>query len=186
MVKNIKIPCVNPEGRKGVISEMMRVDHAGEYGAVRIYSGQMAALQRTDVVSTISHMLEQEKEHFSYFDCQLKENRVRPSALMPFWHVSGYALGFVTGLMGKKAAMACTVAVEEEIDNHYEQQVEELDENDEFEKGLREKIERFQAEELEHRDIGIEHEAKDALGYKILYNVIRTGCKIAIKLAKKI
>ena len=183
MAKNIRLPINGSRNNK--IHQMLRVDHAGEYGAVRIYKGQMASLKKhTELKGTLEHMLEQEEEHLKYFDDKLKEKRIRPSALMPFWHIAGYGLGFVTGLIGKKAAMACTVAIEEEIDEHYESQINNL--SDDGEEGLiKEKIKKFQEEELEHRDIGIKNEALSATGYKIIYETVRQGCKIAIKLAKK-
>ena len=133
------------------VKRMVRVDHAGEHGAARIYEGQLAILGKRPVGETIRHMAAQEREHRATFDRLLVERRVRPTLLGPFWDVAGYALGAATALMGEKAAMACTVAVEETIDAHYQKQLDVLDEN---EPALKATISRFRDEELEHRDIG--------------------------------
>jgi 3-demethoxyubiquinol 3-hydroxylase len=147
--------------REELIARMIRVDQAGEYGARRIYEGQLAVLGKSPSAPTIKHMYEQELEHLNTFNRLMVERRVRPTLLHPLWHVAGFALGAATALMGEKAAMACTVAVEETIDEHYRAQAEKLGED---EAPLRETIERFRAEELEHRDIGYEHGAEQTPG----------------------
>jgi ubiquinone biosynthesis monooxygenase Coq7 len=162
---------------------MVRVDHAGEYGAKRIYEGQLAVLGRTRHGPTIRHMAEQEREHLEAFEKLIVERRVRPTALFPLWHVAGFALGAGTALLGPRAAMACTVAVEEVIDEHYARQAEELGPE---EAELKAKIERFRAEELEHRDIGLAHEAEQTPGYALLSAAIKAGSRAAIWLAERV
>nr|WP_322111191.1 demethoxyubiquinone hydroxylase family protein [Tistlia consotensis] len=163
---------------------MLRVDQAGEYGARRIYEGQLAVLGRSKAGPTIRHMYEQEREHLATFDGLLPERRVRPTLLSPFWHMAGFALGAATALMGERAAMACTVAVEETIDRHYAGQAEVLETRPE-EAGLRDTIERFRAEELEHRDIGLAHEAEQAPAYPLLSAAIKAGSRAAIWLSER-
>lgn len=163
----------------------LRVNHAGEYGAKRIYEGQIAVLGESEDGDTLRHMAEQEAVHLAYFDAALVERRVRPTLLHPLWHVAGFALGAGTALMGRKAAMACTVAVEETIDAHYAEQLEKL-EDDEAEKDLRTAISRFRDEELEHRDIGLANDAEQAPAYPLLSRAIKTGCKAAIWLSKRV
>lgn len=166
------------------IEQVIRVDHAGEYGAKRIYQGQMDVLKKSPSYETIKHMAEQEEEHLAYFSEQIGERKVRPTALMPLWHVGAYAMGAATALMGEKAAMACTVAVEEVIDEHYQDQLEQLD--DKKYADLKKKIEKFRAEELEHRDIGLENKAEEANGYQLLRGAVRGATKLAIELSKRI
>jgi len=173
---------LTPEERK---EQLLRVDHAGEYGARRIYEGQLAILGRSKKAPILRHMLEQEVEHLRTFEKMLPERRVRPTLLQPVWHIAGFALGAATALMGERAAMACTVAVEEVIDEHYAEQAAEL-EDDPEEQELRETIERFRLEELEHRDIGLEHEAELTPGYEILSGLIKAGSRAAIWLSKRI
>lgn len=167
------------------VGRILRVDQAGEYGARRIYEGQLAVLGRSRAAPTIRRMWEQEAEHLAAFDRLLPERRVRPTALGPVWHVAGFALGAVTALIGERAAMACTVAVEEAIDSHYAAQAESLEQQPQ-EAGLKATIEKFRAEELEHRDIGLEHEAEQAPGYPLLYAVIKTGSRAAIWLSERL
>nr|XP_056722579.1 5-demethoxyubiquinone hydroxylase, mitochondrial [Euleptes europaea] len=146
---------------KPVIDRIIRVDHAGEYGANRIYAGQMAVLGRTSVGPVIRHMWDQEKEHLKKFNELLIAYRVRPTVLLPFWNVAGFVLGAGTALLGKKGAMACTVAVEESISHHYNNQIRTLMEEDlEKYRELLEIIKKFRDEELEHHDIGLEHDAE--------------------------
>ena len=172
---------MKPNPNAETLAEMLRVDHAGEYGANRIYEGQLMVLGKTAVAPTIKHMLEQEQDHLKKFDELLNDNKVRPSALMPIWHIAGLALGIGSALLGKKAAMACTVAVEEVIEQHYNQQLEQItDEN------LRKTITKFRDEEVEHRNTGIEHEAKQMAGYDMFTKMIKLGAKVSIFLAKKI
>lgn len=167
------------------ISRILRVDQAGEYGARRIYEGQLAVLGRSKAGPTIRRMWEQEAAHLEAFDRLLPQRRVRPTALGPLWHVAGFTLGAVTALMGERAAMACTVAVEEAIDAHYGAQAEALERQPE-EAALKDTIETFRAEELEHRDIGLAHEAEQAPGYPLLYSVIKAGSRAAIWLSERI
>jgi len=165
------------------LEEVIRVDHAGEYGAKRIYQGQLAVLRGTKHEETIRHMQEQEQVHLDTFSKLIAERRVRPTVLLPLWHVAGFALGAATAAMGPRAAMACTVAVEEAIDEHYRDQEEKLGED---EAPLRAKIARFRAEELEHRDIGLANEAELTPGYRLLSGAIKLGCKLAIRVAEKV
>jgi len=172
----------DPTARE-VLERTIRVDHAGEYGAKRIYEGQLAVLGRTKYGPVIEHMKAQEQVHLDTFSRLIGERRVRPTALLPFWHVAGFALGAATALLGHRGAMACTVAVEEAIDEHYRAQEDTLG-DDEAE--LRADIARFRAEELEHRDTGLEHEAEQAPAYRLLSAAIKTGCKIAIKISERV
>lgn len=167
------------------LRRMIRVDQAGEYGAKRIYQGQISVLGDTDIGPTLKHMQDQEQEHLDYFNDQLVQRKIRPTALTPIWHVAGFALGAGTALMSKEAAMACTVAVEEAIDEHYQEQRDQLIAEDR-EPELVETIERFRQEELEHRDIGLDNNAEQAVGYPILSAAIKNGSKLAIWLAARI
>ena len=165
-----------------LLERIVRVDHAGEYGAVRIYEGQLAVLGNSDKADVIRHMAEQEREHRDKFNELIGARRVRPTALMPVWHAAGFALGAATALMGERAAMACTAAVEEVIDEHYAKQAAALG-DDEAE--LRETIEKFREDELEHRDTAIAHEAEETPGYEALSAVIKKGSKLAIWLSER-
>jgi ubiquinone biosynthesis monooxygenase Coq7 len=165
------------------LERIIRVDHAGEYGASRIYAGQIAVLGRGAKGDILRHMKAQEQVHLDSFGAMIARRRVRPTALLPFWHIAGFALGAVTAAMGEKAAMACTVAVEETIDEHYSAQSARLGED---EAPLRETIETFRAEELEHRDIGIEHGAEQAFAYRLLTRMIKVGCRAAIAASEKV
>jgi len=164
------------------IERMIRVDQAGEYGAVRIYKGQLAVLGKGDKKELLEHMLEQEEVHLDTFNKMAAKRRVRPTFLTPIWHAAGFALGAGTALLGEKAAMACTVAVEETIDGHYAEQMEELGET---EPELKETFAKFREEELEHRDIGYEHGAEQAPGYSILSKAIKSGSKFAIWMSER-
>ncbi|MFH5924812.1 demethoxyubiquinone hydroxylase family protein [Roseomonas xinghualingensis] len=165
------------------VARTIRVDHAGEYGAKRIYEGQLAVLGRTKYGPLLEHMKEQEQVHLDTFSRLIAERRVRPTALLPVWHVAGFALGAATALIGHRGAMACTVAVEEAIDEHYAAQYATLGED---EQPLRDRIEKFRQEELEHRDIGLENEAELAPAYRLLAGAIKAGCKLAIKVSERI
>ncbi|MEO1221286.1 MAG: demethoxyubiquinone hydroxylase family protein [Pseudomonadota bacterium] len=168
------------------LHRMIRVDQAGEFGATRIYEGQLAVMgDRGPHSAEIRHMAEQEKVHRAKFDALLAERGVRPTALQPFWHVAGYALGAGTALLGPEAAMACTAAVEEEIDKHYSDQLDRLAETS-SEPELAEMIEQFREEEREHRDAALEHGAEKAPAYPLLSGAIRLGCKIAIKVSERV
>lgn len=170
-------------GTRDAIARMVRVDHAGEYGAARIYAGQLAVLKDRPVTGDlIRHMAEQEQEHLDTFQRMIVDRKVRPTALQPVWHAAGFALGAVTALMGERAAMACTVAVETVIDEHYAAQRDALGPE---ETELKETIERFRAEEVEHRDIGLENEAELAAGYPVLSAVIKAGSRAAIWLSER-
>ena len=163
---------------------MIRVDQAGEYGATRIYAGQLAVLgDRHPVARAIHHMASQEERHRAFFDRMIVERRVRPTILQPFWTVAGFALGAITAAIGPDAAMACTAAVETEIDKHYAEQRIELGTDD---PELSAAIEDFQAEEVEHRDHALAAGAENTPGYPVLSAVIRLGCKVAIAAAKRI
>jgi ubiquinone biosynthesis monooxygenase Coq7 len=162
---------------------MIRVDHAGEYGAVRIYEGQLAVLGKRGSAEAIRHMAEQEQRHLETFDRLVNERKVRPTALEPLWRVAGYALGIGTALMGEKAAFACTAAVEEAIDAHYASQIAELGERD---PELKRTVEDFRADEAQHRQVALDHGAEQAPGYKLLSEAIKAGCRAAIKLSEKI
>jgi ubiquinone biosynthesis monooxygenase Coq7 len=165
------------------IERIVRVDHAGEYGARRIYQGQLAVLGRGPAGPVLRQMKAQEQVHLDTFAELVTKRRVRPTALLPLWHVAGFALGAATALLGERAAMACTVAVEEAIDEHYAGQAAELGDD---EADLRGRIEQFRAEELEHRDIGLAHGAEDAPGYRLLYNIIKGGCRAAIAISERV
>ena len=177
-------PARLPGDRAPDTKSMIRVDQAGEYGAARIYAGQLAVLgNRHPFAREIARMAEQEKRHLAAFDRLVAERGVRPTALQPLWHVAGFALGAATALMGPRAAMACTVAVETEIDRHYTEQREALG-NDDPE--LKRHIEEFQADELEHRDTALAHEAEKTPLYPLLSAGIRTACRLAIAASKRI
>jgi ubiquinone biosynthesis monooxygenase Coq7 len=167
------------------LARMLRVDHAGEHGAVQIYAGQLAVLGHTASGETIRQMQRQEQEHLDTFDRLIAENGVRPTALAPLWSVAGYALGAATALMGEKAAMACTAAVEEVIDEHYARQAAALEKDGEAGAPLKATIEKFRADEIEHRDTAIEHGAEDAPGYRMLSEAIKAGCRLAIRLSER-
>lgn len=173
-----------------LIERIIRVDQAGEYGAVRIYEGQLSVLgQSTNasaITNVIRHMHKQETEHLNTFSALVAKRRVRPTALLPMWHLAGFALGAGTALLGEKAAMACTVAVEEVIDEHYADQVEKLGQMGDDESELRDTCEKFRLEELEHRDTGLEHGAEQAPGYEGLSALVKTGSRLAIWLSERV
>ena len=161
-----------------IIDEVLRVNHAGEYGAVRIYEGQISA----ESSSMLDHMLDQEKHHLSYFASQIQTHHSRPTIFLPIWHVGGYLMGKVSAMLGPKTAMLCTEAVEEVIDEHYQSQKQVL--HDIGEHDLADKVEKFRLEELEHRDIAIEHGSKDAPIYGLVKGLIGGVCKLAIWMSK--
>jgi ubiquinone biosynthesis monooxygenase Coq7 len=163
---------------------MLRVDQAGEYGAVRIYAGQMAVMgNRAPHSGEVAHMAEQEADHRARFDALMARRGVRPTALQPVWHVAGFALGAATALIGPEAAMACTAAIEEEIDRHYSAQLEELG-NDDPE--LSAMIAEFRDDERAHRETALAAGAERAPAYPLLSGAIRLGCRIAIGLSQRI
>ncbi|WP_395827527.1 demethoxyubiquinone hydroxylase family protein [Elstera sp.] len=166
------------------VRRMVRVNHAGEYGAKRIYEGQLAFLRPTSPLrAKIEHMAEQERVHLEAFEAELVQRRIRPTALFPIWHVAGFALGAATALMGDKAAMACTIAVEEVIDQHYAEQSERLGA---AEAPLKQKIDQFRAEELEHRDTAVAEGGREAVAFPVLEAAIKTGSRLAIWLAQRV
>lgn len=169
--------------RRDRLARIVRVDHAGEYGAKRIYEGQIAVIGKGRHGKTLRHMAEQELEHLEYFERQLIRRRVRPTLLQPLWHLTGFLLGAGTALLGERAAMACTVAVEEVIERHYETQLKELGPD---EQELADSIRKFQAEEVEHRDIGLVNEAELAAGYPVLTAAIKAGTRAVIWVAERV
>ena len=177
-------PAWCPGDRRADVASMLRVDQAGEYGATRIYAGQLAVLgDRHKSSALIAGMAAQEQEHLSHFDALLAARGIRPTILQPFWAVAGHALGAATALISPAAAMACTAAIEDEIDAHYSEQLAELGDSD---APLSASIETFQADERAHRDAAIEAGAESAFGYPLLYAAIRAGCRAAIELSKRI
>ena len=165
------------------VARMIRVDHAGEYGAARIYEGQLAVLGRSASTPVIRRMAEQEQRHLAAFEKLVSSRRVRPTALSPLWHAAGFALGAATALLGERAAMACTVAVEEVIDEHYRRQSEALGE---AEPELKAAIDEFRRDELEHRDVALAHGAEDAPAYTALTTAIKSCSRLAIWLSTRI
>ena len=177
-------PNWRPGDSRPDIDAMIRVDQAGEYGATRIYAGQLAVLGDSHPAARIiARMALQEKRHLDHFDQLMTDRGVRPTVLHPLWTVAGHALGAVTALMGPNAAMACTAAVETEIDKHYSDQLRQLGNDD---PDLSATITEFQLEELEHRDTAIASGAENSFGYPLLSAVIRAGCRAAIALSKRI
>ncbi|XP_017850260.1 5-demethoxyubiquinone hydroxylase, mitochondrial isoform X1 [Drosophila busckii] len=166
--------------------EIIRVDHAGELGADRIYAGQMAILGNGPMGKTIEHMWEQEKCHRKQFETLIQQHRVRPTVMTPIWNVAGFVLGAGTALMGEKAAMACTVAVETVIVEHYNDQLRQIMDSPNPDKELLATITKFRDEEQEHHDTGIDCGAEQAPFYKAMTEVIKFGCKTAIAISKKI
>lgn len=171
---------------KSKIDEIIRVNHAGELGADRIYAGQMAILGGTSKGPLIQHMWEQEKKHRQKFEELIPKHRIRPTVMVPIWNIAGFILGASTALMGDKAAMACTVAVETVIVEHYNDQIRTLIEDPETNKELLETIKQFRDEEQEHHDTGIQEGAEQAPFYSTLTEVIKLGCKGAIAISKVI
>jgi ubiquinone biosynthesis monooxygenase Coq7 len=170
--------------RAAELDRMIRVDQAGEYGATRIYAGQLAMFgDRHPAGREIAHMAEQEKRHLDAFEKLMAERGVRPTALQPIWNAAGFALGAVTAAIGPEAAMACTVAVETEIDRHYREQLEELGDSD---PALSAMIDEFRLEELEHKDTALAAGAENAIAYPLLSAAIRFGCRAAIAVSKRI
>ena len=164
------------------LRQIIRVDQAGEFGATRIYEGQLAVLRHGPDADAIREMADQEKRHLAEFDRILVERRIRPSILSPLWYSAGYTLGVISALLGPRAAMACTVAVEEVIDEHYSEQVDALGEND---VNLRTLIERFRQDECAHRDLALERGAEQAHGYTLMTEIIKAGSRLSIWLANR-
>ncbi|MEL7027802.1 MAG: demethoxyubiquinone hydroxylase family protein [Pseudomonadota bacterium] len=166
---------------------MIRVDHAGEYGAVQIYRGQRAVFEAIggdrEIVRELREMEDGEQRHLETFDDLIHERRVRPTAFAPLWNAAGFALGAATALIGEKAAMACTTAVEEVIEEHYGDQSEELAA---IEPELKETVDEFRADEIEHKETAIAAGAKEAFAYPLLSAGIKSACRLAIRLSEKV
>ena len=175
------------KNNKKKIEEFIRVDHAGERGAIKIYEGQLLALntfiKNEELKKTIEEMKEHEKEHCDYFEKEIKKRNIKPTKLLPLWDLLGVSLGFGSVIMGKKAAMLCTASVEEVIDVHYQNQIDELKID---EKNLKRKIIKFREDELHHKDIAYKAGATKEGLYSIFDKIIKTGSKIAINISEKI
>ena len=171
------------------LHEMIRVDHAGEAGAVRIYEGQLAVFRaakpRARIVRDLEHMAEDEEVHLAAFNKIVTERGVRPALLNPVWGAAGYAMGVATALMGEKAAHACTAAVEEVIDEHYRDQIRELD-TEPAERDLRDMVEKFREEEVAHKEKALAEGAEETPGYPILSGAIKAACRLAIRVSEKV
>ena len=169
------------------LEEIIRVDHAGERGAIKIYEGQLLALktfkQNSSLKRKIEEMREHEKEHYEYFENEIKKRNIKPTKLLPLWDIMGVTLGFGTAMLGEKAAMLCTASVEEVIDGHYEDQTNKLGKD---EKKLKEKIMKFRQDELDHKDIAYNNGATKKGLYGLLDKIIQTSSRIAIKISEKI
>jgi len=172
---------------KKILEEIIRVDHAGERGAIKIYEGQLLALktikQDERLKDIIEEMKDHEKEHLEYFEKEIQKRNMKPTYLLPLWDLMGISLGFGTVLLGKKAAMLCTASVEEVIENHYENQLSKIGED---EKDLKEKIKKFKGDEVNHKNIAYQSGATKNGLYSIMDKMIRTGSKIAISISEKI
>ena len=172
---------------KKKIEEFIRVDHAGERGAIKIYEGQLLALNTfikdDDLKKKIEEMKEHEKEHSNYFENEIKKRNIKPTKFLPLWDLLGVGLGFGTTILGKKAAMLCTASVEEVIQDHYANQINELGED---EKKLKDKIIKFRQDEIDHKDIAYEEGATKKGPYSLLDKIIKTGSRIAINISEKI
>jgi ubiquinone biosynthesis monooxygenase Coq7 len=172
---------------KKILEEIIRVDHAGERGAIKIYEGQLLALktikQDQDLRDKIEKMKEHEKEHLEYFEKEIQKRKIKPTYLLPLWDIIGVALGFGTALLGKKTAMLCTASVEEVIENHYQNQLKKLGKD---EMNLKAKIEKFKNDEINHKNIAYEAGATNKGFYSVIDKVIQTGSRIAITISEKI
>jgi len=170
-----------------ILEEIIRVDHAGERGAIKIYEGQLLALntikEDKNLKRIIEEMKEHEKEHLEYFEKEIHKRNMKPTYMLPLWDLMGISLGFGTALLGKKAAMLCTASVEEVIENHYENQLSKIGDD---EKDLKTKIEKFKGDEVNHKNIAYESGATKSGLYSIMDKIIRTGSKIAITISEKI
>ncbi|KAK2188904.1 hypothetical protein NP493_120g04044 [Ridgeia piscesae] len=175
---------------RALIDRVLRVDHAGEIGAVRIYQGQLAVLGRTQVGPVIDHLLDQERVHAAKFEELIPKYRARPTVLLPVWNVAGFLLGAGSALLGKEAAMACTVAVETAIGEHYDGQLRTLmadgPDGADRHKEIIQVIKKFRDEELDHLETGLEHDAEKAPLYDVMNKTIQAGCKVAIWLAERV
>jgi len=169
------------------LEEIIRVDHAGERGAIKIYEGQLLALktikQDENLKNIVEEMREHEKEHLEYFEKEIQKRKIKPTYMLPLWDIMGVALGFGTVLLGKKATMLCTASVEEVIEKHYENQLKKIGSD---EKDLKDKIEKFKSDEINHKNIAYEAGATNKGLYSIMDKIIRTSSKIAITISEKI
>ncbi len=172
---------------KKKLEEFIRVDHAGERGAIKIYEGQLLALKTfkkdPELLKMIEEMKKHEQEHSDFFENEIRERNIKPTKFLPLWDLLGVGLGFGSTILGKKAAMLCTASVEEVIDTHYQNQIDQL-QNDE--KRLKDKIKKFIADELEHKDIAYQNGATKKGLYSIMDKIIKTGSKIAINISEKV
>ena len=172
---------------KKILEEIIRVDHAGERGAIKIYEGQLLALktikQDRDLRDKIEKMKEHEKEHLEYFEKEIQKRKIKPTYLLPLWDIMGVALGFGTALLGKKAAMLCTASVEEVIEDHYQNQLKKLGKD---EINLKTKIEKFKSDETNHKNIAYEAGATNKGFYSVMDKIIQAGSRIAITISEKI
>jgi len=172
---------------KKKLEEFIRVDHAGERGAIKIYEGQLLALKTfkkdPELLKMVEEMKKHEQEHSDFFENEIRERNIKPTKFLPLWDLLGVGLGFGSTILGKKAAMLCTASVEEVIDTHYQNQIDQL-QNDE--KRLKDKIKKFRADELEHKDIAYQNGATKKGLYSIMDKIIKTGSKIAINISEKV
>ena len=172
---------------KKKLEEFIRVDHAGERGAIKIYEGQLLALKTfkkdPELLKMVEEMKKHEQEHSDFFENEIRERNIKPTKFLPLWDLLGIGLGFGSTILGKKAAMLCTASVEEVIDTHYQNQIDQL-QNDE--KRLKDKIKKFREDELEHKDIAYQNGATKKGLYSIMDKIIKTGSKIAINISEKV
>ena len=172
---------------KKKLEEFIRVDHAGERGAIKIYEGQLLALKTfkkdPELLKMVEEMKKHEQEHSDFFENEIRERNIKPTKFLPLWDLLGVGLGFGSTILGKKAAMLCTASVEEVIDKHYQNQIDQL-QNDE--KRLKDKIKKFREDELEHKDIAYQNGATKKGLYSIMDKIIKTGSKIAINISEKV
>ncbi len=184
------------KSKNNKISEMIRVNHAGEMGAKVIYDGQILALKLKkdfDTLKIVEHMKNQENKHFDFFDEEMKKEQIRPTLMQPIWKVGGFALGFLTAIINKKSAMTCTTAVEEVIDKHYQQQIEDINheeknsnKNNKQLQNLKEQIIKFREEEIEHKEIAYNNNANQFFAHKTMTSFIKFTTNLAITISKKI
>lgn len=189
----VRIPCrcmsqfTRQRRSRELVDRIIRVDHAGELGADRIYEGQLAVLGKTPVGPVIKQMWEEEKEHLATFNKLMVKHRARPTVLLPLWNIAGFALGAGSALLGKEGAMACTVAVESVIGEHYNSQIRDLMADDpEKHEELLKIIKKFRDDELHHHDTGLEHDAEKAPFYDAMSQVIKLGCRGAIWISERV
>tara|TARA_B100001245_G_C22787513_1_gene380048 strand:+ start:107 stop:640 length:534 start_codon:yes stop_codon:yes gene_type:complete len=169
------------------LEEFIRVDHAGERGAIKIYEGQLLALSTLvndeDLKKTIKQMKKHEEEHYNFFETEIIKRNIKPTKLLPMWDLLGLALGFGSTILGKKTAMLCTASVEEVIDGHYKKQIDKLESD---EKILKNKIIKFREDELHHKDIAYDEGATKKGIYSLIDKIVKTGSKVAITISEKI